>query len=250
MIGDILQQRVLLQHAGRDLQLAAMPPADRVGLWLERRTPQTQTDADGRRWLLLSYQLINAPRVPTTATLPPLVLLGTSGTGDIRLSVPAWPFSLGPLTPADGGWPALQPDRPVQALPTQAIERQLWAAAAVLAAVLLSWLGWWGWRQWREAQHLPFARAWDVLRRLDATDPAGWLALHQAINQSAGRVVHVASLGRWLDEAPQWRELRDSLAGFFAASNARFFGAADVSGSFPLRQLGRALRDAERRHQR
>lgn len=252
VLGDLLTQRVRLQHAGRELEPAALPPADRVGLWLERRVPRIEVDADGGRWLAIDYQLINAPRAPAAATLPALTLTTTAG---VALAVPAWPLSIGPLTPADAsGLPALQPDRPVAPRPTAALERQLRLALVALAAVLAAWLAWWGWRQWRETQHLPFARACARLRRLEADSPAAWLALHEAINQSAGRVVHAASLPRLFDEAPQWRPLRAELERFFAASNARFFGdaagtAAGASG-VALREIGRALRAVEKRHQR
>lgn len=249
VLGDVLTQRVRLQHAGRELEPAALPPADRVGLWLERRAPRIERDAEGARWLAIDYQLVNAPRAPAAITLPPLTLATT--TAGAALAVPAWPITIGPLTPADAsGLPALQPDRPVALRPTTALERKLRLALAALSAVLAAWLAWWAWRQWREAQTLPFARAAARLRRLDAADPAAWLALHEAINQSAGRVVHAASLPRLFDEAPQWQPLRAELERFFAASNARFFGDAALASDVSPRELGRALRAIEKRHQR
>lgn len=257
VIGDLLTQRVLLEQGGRALDVApaALPPADRTGLWFERRAPRVEVDAEGRRWLAIDYQLINAPRALTSTTLPALTLATSAG---VALAVPAWPLTIGPLTAgplsppdaaAPGGLPALQPDRPVEPRPTRAIERQLQAALAALGVVLVVWLAWWGWRQWRESRRLPFAHAWSRLRRLDAADPAAWLALHEAINQSAGRVVHAASLARLVDDAPQLRPLHGELARFFEASNGRFFGSAAAT-AFPLHELGRALRAAEKRHAR
>lgn len=248
VLGDVLTQRVRLQHAGRELEPAALPPADRIGLWLERRPPRVERDAEGARWLAIDYQLVNGPRAPTSIALPPLTLVTTAG---VALAVPAWPLTIGPLTPGDASaLPALQPDRPVALRPTAGLERQLRLAWAALGLVVAAWIAWWGWRQWREAQTLPFARACVLLRRLDTRDSAAWLALHEAINQSAGRVVHAASLPRLLDDAPQWRPLRAELERFFAASNARFFGDTVVASDLPLRELGRALRAIEKRHQR
>jgi mxaA protein len=244
VLGDVLTQRVRLAQ----LEPTALPAADRVGLWLERRAPRVETDADGVRWLHIDYQLINAPRTITSIKLPPLALATNAG---VTLNVPAWPLSIGPLTsPEASDLPALQPDRPVALRPTAALERQLRQALAALAAVLAAWLLWWGWRQWREAQSLPFARACARLRRLDGADPAAWLALHEALNQSAGRVVHAASLPRLLDEAPQWRPLQAELERFYAASNARFFGDTDGAPGVALRELGRALRAIEKRQAR
>ncbi|HKX93720.1 MAG TPA: calcium incorporation protein MxaA [Methylibium sp.] len=248
VLGDVLTQRVRLAQGGRTLEPAALPAADRVGLWLERRTPQVELDADGVRWLRIDYQLINAPRTLTSIALPALALPTTAG---VTLAVPAWPLSIGPLTSTEAtGLPALQPDRPVALRPTAGLERQLQHALIALALVLTAWLLWWGWRQWRETQTLPFARACARLRRLDAADPAAWLALHEAINHSAGRVVHAASLPRLLDDAPQWRPLKAELERFYAASNARFFGDAPGTPAFALRELAGALRAIEKRHQR
>ncbi len=249
VLGDVVTQRVRLAHAGRELEPAALPPADRVGLWLERRTPRVERDADGGRWLAIDYQLINSPRAPTSTALPPLTLATTAG---VALAVPAWPLSIGPLTPTDASeLPALQLDRPVAPRPTAVLQRQVQFALAALALVVGAWLAWWGWRQWRESRRLPFARACTRLRRLEPADPAAWLALHEAINQSAGRVVHAASLPRLFDEAPQWRPLQAEFERFFAASNARFFGDASAAAQgVPLRDFGRALRAIEKRHQR
>lgn len=250
VLGDVLTQRVLLQHAGRTLEPGALPPADRVGIWFERRAPRIDTDGDGQRWLVIDHQVINAPRVQTATTLPALVLATTAGT---RLAVPAWPVSIGPLTGPDAtplkGALALQPDRPVAPRATRPLERQLQASLIALAVVLCAWLAWWAWRQMIEAQRLPFARAERELRRLDVADPAAWLAVHQAINQTAGRVVHAESLPRLLVDAPHLGPLKAQLERFFQASNARFFDDAAGASAFPLRELGRALRAAEKRHQ-
>lgn len=245
VLGDVLVQRVLLEHAGRRLMPTALPPADRVGRWFERRTPRTEVDALGRDWLVIEHQLINAPRLITATALPALSL--KTGSGEV-VAVPAWPLSIGPLTLAES--PMLQGDRPVLPHDTRAVESRLWASLGALAAVLLAWAGWWAWRHWREAQHLPFAQAARQVRRLDAADPAAWQALHAAINRSAGRVVHAASLPEWLAQSPHLQPLRGQLEAFFAASNARFFGAAETAPTMALHPLARALRAAERRHQR
>ncbi len=251
VLGDVLTQRVLLEHGGRALTPATLPPADRVGRWFERRTPRIEADTDGRRWLVIDYQLINAPRTLTAIALPALALATTGGP---LLGVPAWPVSIAPLTgpeaiTAGSAWP-LQPDRPVESQPIRPIERQLQGALAGLTLVLVGWLGWFAWRQWREARSLPFAHALQQMRRLDAAEPAAWQALHQALNRSAGHVVHSASLGRLLEQAPHLQPLRNDLEAFFAASNARFFGAAPAAPAFLLLALARALHAAERRHQR
>ena len=138
---------------------------------------------------------------------------------------------------------------------TVGIERQLKTTLAALAAVLLTWSAWWAWRNQREARRLPFARAWQQLRRLDEASPEAWLALHHALNATAGRAVHGATLPRLLADAPQLQPLQSKLQEFFEQSSARFFAVKPAEGStasmpapFPLRELSRALREVERQH--
>lgn len=250
VIGDVLTQRVLLELAGRAVQPASLPAADRVGLFLERRALRIESDETGRRWLVIDYQVINAPRSLIATSLPALNI----GTTSAPLNVAAWPVSIGPLTPTatfgQGDLLPLRPDRGVEPLPTAGIERQLKASLGALAAVLLAWAAWWAWRNWREAQRLPFARAWHRMRRLDPDHAEAWLALHHALNATAGRVVHGASLSRLLAEAPHLAPMRAKLEAFFQRSAERFFvdaSARSPAAPFPLRELGLALREAERR---
>lgn len=256
VLGDVLRQRVLLAHEGRALVPAALPTADRVGLYFERRPVRLERDDQGRSWLVLEYQLVNAPTSLQALTLPPVAI----ETGAGRLQVPAWPVSVGPLTPDttfdQGGLQPLRPDRPVEPRATEALERGLVRALGVLAAVLLAWAAWWAGRNWRESCRLPFARAWRRLQRLEAdgghrTDGEdAWLVLHEALNAAAGRVVHGRSLPALLAESPQWQPLAPQLAAFFRHSEQRFFATA--AGLAPdtraVHALARALRDAERRH--
>jgi mxaA protein len=272
LIGDVLTQRVLLEHGGHALSLAALPVADRVGLWLERRAARVEPDVRGRDWLVLDYQVVNAPRALTSVPLPALELVMTSG---VTLAVPAWPLSIGPLTPGtvfgQGDLQPLRPDRPVAALATEGLQRQFVAAAAALGAVLIAWLGWWAWRNSREAERLPFARASGELRQLArmhrgqplAAVPEAWRVMHRALNASAGRVVHAGSLPRLLVEAPHLQPLAARLEVFYRQSAAHFFALASPANSAAgstvgapaasavpedLLALCRDLRQAEQRH--
>ncbi|MGY0196197.1 calcium incorporation protein MxaA [Leptothrix sp. BB-4] len=273
VLGDVLTQRILLDDAA----VPVAPPADRVGLWLERRAPRLEVDAEGRRWLALDHQVINAPRTLTETRLPALTLVIAPGR---RVAVPAWPIRIGPITPADtpvdtpadtrgsgaaDELAALRPDR-LAALPAAApLRRQLMGSAALLGAVLLAWAGWWAWREARDARQLPFAQAWRQIRRLRRSNPSrddapeAWRALHHALNASAGRAVQGSTLDRLLDAAPHLQPLRQPLTDFFRASDDRFFAAVDDPAAadhvpdsrppYPLLSLARALRDAERRQQ-
>lgn len=258
LLGDVLTQRVLLAHEGRPLEPTALPPAGRVGAWLERREPRVEADAEGRRWLRIDYQFVNAPPEPATVALPALRLPTSAG---LVLTAPEWPLSVSPLAPAGAasgagavsGVTALRPDRESVLPPRVPIERRLQATLVALAVVLGAWALWWATRSMAESHRLPFARAVRALRRLDGASPEAWQALHRAINLSAGRVVHAGSLERWLQAQPALRPLEAPLAAFFRRSAERFFDpavAAPDADARTVQELARALRRVERAEHR
>ncbi|MEM5371454.1 hypothetical protein V4C53_36265 [Paraburkholderia azotifigens] len=255
VLGDIVTQQVLLDSGTRHDELAAMPSTGRVNAWLERRPPSFRTDADGRRWLVLDYQVMNSPRALTVTTTPPLQLRLASGK---TLDVAQGPLSIGPLAPvaaADAQRLAgLQPDRLLAAESTAPLQRALIMWSALAFAVIVAWLGWWLWRNRRDARRLPFAKAWARFGREDDTtldaNPDAWRGLHRALDEAAGRVVLSGSVTDLAQKAPHLRELQPQLEQFFQRSSDRFFSDVPVASPFSLRDLYRALYRAEKRHHR
>ena len=231
-IGDVLVQRVRLARAGRSGggEEPVLPSGGRVDVWLERLPARIETAADGSRWLLLAYQVTNAPSALTQAELPALSLRTRAG---VVLRVPAWPISIGPLAPDaafdTGGLTAMQPDRGPAPLAVAPIERRIAIGLGGLAATLLAWLAWWVARNRRDAARLPFARAWRELRRQGMANDGGeysdaaWRIVHQALNETAGFVVQRSSLPRLLARAPWLQPLRPRLEQFYLRSDVRFF---------------------------
>ncbi len=248
VLGDVLVQRVLLARDGHSVEATALPVADRVNLYLDRRATRIERDELDRRWLVIEYQVVNAPRALTAVSVPALSVATAAG----PLQVAAWPISVGPLTPAatfdQGALQPLRPDRPVMPQPTEGLERQLTGTLAVLAGLLLAWGAWWAWRNSRESHRLPFARAWQQLRRTDPASAEAWRVLHHAINATAGRVVHGRTLPALLADAPHLQPLAPRLEAFYRHSEQRFFAAASgiAAADLSLRDLALALREAER----
>jgi mxaA protein len=256
LLGDILTQRILLAAGDSDL-VSVMPPAiGRTGTWLERRPARFETDAQGRRWMVIDYQVVNVAPALTMIALPALTL--TSASGTTTLQVAAWPLSIGPMTPADafnaGDLRLMRPDRQAPLLPTAPLRRQAGVALGLLLLTLLSWAGWWLWRNWHESARLPFARAWRQMRRLDGASvnksADAWLCLHRALNETAGHVVHAGSLPSLFARAPYLQPLRAQLEQFYQQSAERFFAPAPAVAPYPLWGLCRALYRAEQRQQR
>ncbi|NMM29185.1 MAG: calcium incorporation protein MxaA [Glaciimonas sp.] len=251
VLGDVLTQRILLDNGDRQFAPAALPAADRVGLWFERRTPRIDIDAEGRRWLVFDYQIINAPRALTAVSLPSLTLASKSG---VSLKVEAWPLSVGPLTPelvfAKGDLQTMRPDRPATEVPTVPILWQIKACLVGLALTLTAWLGWVLWRNWRDSLRRPFARTWQQLKRLESADSdsgaEAWISMHRALNDTAGGAVHAGSLHRLFAQAPQLKPLQSELEHFYLQSSDRFFARSPSTTTFPLMDLCRALRRIEK----
>ena len=251
VVGDLIEQRVLLQVGDHALDPVSLPREGRVGVWLDRRAPWMVSDSQGRRWLVVDYQLINAPQGLTTVTLPAWEL--ASRTGQV-LRIPQWPVSAGPLTArsviAQGGLQELRADRPAPAIPTGPIVSQieLWASAFVITLAL--WLGWAVWRNWRAAMNRPFARAAREMRDLGAETPEAWQALHRAFDRTAGRVVQTVTLPELFARAAHLEPLRPRIEAFFAQSTEYFFGSRLTSRSVSVHALCRELRQIERREER
>ncbi|MEA3182522.1 MAG: mxaA protein [Gammaproteobacteria bacterium] len=259
VLGDTLTQRILLGPAGSEFQPESLPPAERAGLWFARRSSKIEKAEDDRRWLVIDYQLVNAPQTLITVNLPAAALKSKAGT---ELVVPQWPISVAPLTPrsafATGGLQELRPDHPAPMLPTTMLRRQLEIWVIAFAVTVVIWFGWWVVRALRAAANQPFASALRVIRRTGDDDAAAWLALHRAFDRTAGRALQTTTLPVLFKRAPHFETQRAAVEQFYAQSNLRFFdvpptGGEMVNGSgttVSLRTLATTLRRIEKQHER
>lgn len=250
LVGDLLVQQVQLSVDGKPVELAELPGRDRYGVWIARRAVTVERHADGTRWLVMEYQIVNASKDVDVIALPKLKLRTT--TPDLFIDVPDWPISVGAITSAQisnkGALRALQPDRPAPVIDTDAIRHPLKLALTALAAVLLAWLAWWRWREWQASERLPFARARRELRHLAPDSEAAWRCLHQAFDATAGRVVQPATLALLFRSAPHLEAARDVIERFYAESAAHFFGGRDGASLSP-NALCTQLRAIEKQHE-
>jgi len=247
-LGDVLTQRVLLPSDGEVFEPAEAPRFERVGVWFERRAPRLESDAEGRRWLAVDYQIITSPPSPMTITVPAWTIPEKTGTRQVATD--EWTISVSPLTPpqpaASDGFQPLRPDQPAPTIPTGPLQRRmaLWASASALTLAI--WLGWTLWRNFRSAISQPFARAFRDLRHLDETSPDAWRALHRAFDRTGGLAAQPATLGQLFANAPQLLPMRPEIERFFAQSTELFFGKGLPAHPVSVRQLCHALRRIER----
>ena len=250
VVGDMLRQRVLLQAAGRALTPSALAPAARVGVWWDRRAARVERDPAGRDWMVVDWQLVNAPAARADVRLPAWRVPTREPPG--ALQVPALDVGVNALTtpaaPEAEGWtlrgdhgPAL-PDLP-------AMQRRLAFSTSAAALCALAWLAWRLWRDRRDAATRPFARAWHALDALDDGErdgPGAHALLHRAFDDAAGEVVRADTVHRLLARAPALAGERDTIERFLAQSSARFFGTPAPERPVGLHAWARTLRRIER----
>jgi mxaA protein len=261
-VGDLLTQRVLLQSAAGNLNPTVLPTPGRVSAWFERRKVGLEKDSSSRPWLVVQYQILNAPQKLTIVTLPAwtLAVQGPAGATTLPLKIPSSHVSVAPLSlpgsPTQVGTADLRPDRLAPTIPLAPIRRQIALSGGALALILASWLVWLLWRNRRAVATQPFASALREMRSLKDREPRAWQVLHRAFDRTAGRVIQTATLPELFERAPQLLPAREEIERFFARSSLLFFGApaqpatpgpgADVSP----RTLCEALRRIERRYER
>jgi mxaA protein len=247
VLGDTLTQRVYLAP---EFQLEALPPVERAGLWFARRSAVLKQGDDGRRWLIMDYQLVNAPQALMTVNLPVVTLKSKAGK---VLTVSMWPISVGPLTPqhafAKGGLQELRPDHPAPKVATLTLQRQLQLWLTAFAVTVAAWLAWWVIRSIRAAANQPFARALREVRQAGDDSPEAWLALHRALDRTAGRALQTSTLPALFKQAPHFAAERPAIEQFYNQSNLRFFGGTQNS-AVELRALAATLRRLEKQHER
>ena len=249
-LGDVLEQKIALSIDDTVHTLQSLPAEQRVGRWVTR---SAATISDDAQWLTIQYQLINAPPDVRVVALPALTLATET---QVDINVPAWPFSIAPLLPAvsdtNNLLPAIQADELASIPASESLWRNLLIMAIVLSALLAIWLAWWLWRNWREARALPFAHAHHAIRHVargnDAKNNEGWLIMHNAFNQSAGRSI-VSSTVIELSRNCSWlKPFESEINQFFALSSTRFFAPESQHEPFDIINFSKRLYQAEKRY--
>ena len=252
VIGDVFTQRILLRVEGARFEPATIANTERIGAWLERHALRIETMPDGRDWLAVDYQVINAPQELTSVTIPAWKLSSKSGNDTLRIA--EWSVGVSPLTQFQAftidGPGALRPDRLAPSIATKPIQRQIaiWSGASLL--IVLTWLGWFAWRNWRTSRAQPFGRAWREMRRMDGKSPQAWRALHRAFDRVAGQVTQTTTLAILFQKAPRLNPLQTRIETFFEQSSALFFGEGLPANPMSVHKLCAELRRIEKRHER
>jgi mxaA protein len=236
-----------------------------VSAWFERRKITRESDSSSRPWLVVQYQILNAPQKLATVTLPAwtLAVKQPGSASAFALKVPSSPVSVAPLSPPGSpnqvGTADVRPDRLAPSIPLRPIRRAVVLSGGALATTLAAWLAWLLWRNRRAAATQPFACALRELGALNDDEPRAWQILHRAFDRTAGRVIQTATLPELFERAPQLSPAREQIEQFFAQSSLLFFGGSTHRETRSLlsadavvipRTLCEQLRRIEKRYER
>jgi len=240
----------------------SLPGNERIGLWFERqllRLDESRVAKGTQYRLKIRYQIFNAPANPLEVFTPALELRIVNGGKQMPVFVREWGATIVPLTSGDTLRPVdylkLQP--PIRPPPRNSHTPGLLLAAGgagllfslTVTAYMFGRLP--GVRRTRG----PFAR---TLKRIKALPGAGTEAdayrqalryLHQAFNETAGRVVTGDELDRFFTEQPRHARLREPIEDLFSRTRLEFFEPGRLPADrdiAELLKLCRHCRDVER----
>lgn len=242
-VGDIVRSQIdLLVDDGFSVESASLPKPGPVAYWLDLRNVETQETREGgtkRIRLSLVYQSFYAALDARDMEVPGFTLtVGSDRAGGVtsaKAEVPPWSLIVSPLRqvqppPRENPIDYMRPDGRVTSLEAGPAWRwaAIFAALALLAALLLAWDRAWG--PFGARRGRPFAAVARTLRGLSrrSGEEGAYrdmlLALHRGLDATDGRRVLADDLPAFLDRHPAYRGEQTGLAQFFTASRLAFFG--------------------------
>ncbi len=264
-IGDVIRHRArLVLDQPYRLDEDALPRARRLSSWLELR--QVDVDVDSSRGSTvyefeLTYQIFNTAQTVSGISTPPVALTVLDGDSTFPIIIPAWGFTVSPITAPEevplGSLPVLRPSQSPPPVSLRAYQLRI----AGLSVALIAALGYLGYLNGSIAlirrTNGPFARALRQLKKLSRRETGqaiqyeAYRCLHAAFDETAGRVIFADNLESFLAGNPAFRPLRAPIEGFYGESRRLFFAVDptephECARFDSLLQLAGRCRDAER----
>jgi mxaA protein len=262
VIGDELEYRLRLDtDSSFRLDPDSLPAAGRLNTWLELRPPLVNEHITGKIKsydIVLTYQLINAPYQLETLFTPSHTLLLSNGSESLPVQVFEWGFTASPLISKRAAASTyildLQPEHFPPLMPVRTYVRNLALFGLVIISGLLFLLYAYGTIPFWRRTNGPFAYAYQRLQRLAIRDARegyrdALRIAHQALNQTAGRVVFMDGLDAFFNTHPNFVPCRAGIERLFSDSRIVFFESTGISSDHQINWLiglCRQCRDIER----
>lgn len=251
VLGDLLVQEVeILTPSGAQLDPRSVPSPGRVSQWMELRLREVDRFSGGVR-LRLTYQVFGAVNGAKRVAVPEFQLRFEAAAQTVRVAVPAQPFYLSPVLPAELAAEDRLPRSAMAPVPEAGTEYLLRAAVSLLvglaAALYLAW----------RHDRLPFlprspgplTRLKRRMRRLEALPayPQLLAELQSAFNQSARETLYADTLNVLFYKAPYLQPLESDIRGFFEHAREVFYASRVEPGSWPEGRIIGLCREASDR---
>ncbi|MCK0197953.1 nonribosomal peptide synthetase MxaA [Ancylobacter sp. 6x-1] len=254
LLGDAIRHEIeIALDPAYHIEPASLPRARALTYWLNLQNVRLEDlgirEGTRRYRLWLDYQTFYAPLEPKRLEIPALTLTASDGIRSTDAKVPAWSFVMTPLREvagsASGEALRLRSDIAPANVPTRRLVTATIGAAGVALLALAALAAQFGWGPFRRMRARPFAAALRAIRRagpeLDSSSTSSdspvyrdaLLALHRALDATAGRRVLAEDLPGFLDDHPDYRPAAPELETLFAASRRLFF-AADAGSAGTL----------------
>ncbi|MGH8549474.1 MAG: hypothetical protein ACRERU_12920 [Methylococcales bacterium] len=235
MLGDLIRHEISFSlNKPYRLEQGSLPRPGPLDQWLELREIEVETlEHENRTQYRIDvlYQIFPSIRESETRQIPGLPFRIFDGNQSLTFAAPPAPVTLSPLIPGhipDSGVATRPAIKPVS-IPLGAHSRIL----ATLCAALIPVLGYLAWRRGLlpvlRSRKLPFASARRELRRWRKAEPAApeyrnaLLAIHRALNATAGETIFANGLERFFHAHPTFAPMREKTAVFFRLSEQIFF---------------------------
>jgi len=252
VIGDVLTQRISWETELDLVPTINLNGERRIDAYLYLLSSTLEIVGTSSK-LELRYQIVNAPLQTVTTHLPAISLSAKSGG---EQSVEAWPFNVGPLISHENShnetaMQAPRANRFAASLLVKADQKHLLISAALLGAVVALWVAWMFYLHQTDKRILPFAKAYASMKNNSGKDPneesQSWIALHQAFNGTAGKVIVEHTIEELYNSAPWLEEYRKLIESFYSASTKRFFHLEETTRKFDVKGLCTTLYLMEKR---
>ena len=251
-VGDLVKARLeIIADSTLRLQTASLPRPGALDYRLDLRDIRLREGSAGdglTRWSIdITYQLFYVALDVRDLQIPPFSLRFTREGATETVQVPAWAIGVSPLREVlpqrrDDPTDYMRPDASVAAgdASTPAVRASVFLALAFGALALVARdRGWPPFHRRRARVFAAAARRIVALARRgdEPARRAAMLALHRAIDEAAGRRIFAEDLDAFVSRNAEFASARDSLARFFAASRALFFGVAVAGADLSLAEI-------------
>jgi len=230
LVGDQISHHYLIDvPANFSLSPASLPAKGDINYWLKIVSvsyKEISTNNNRKSYQLdMVFQTFYAPLDVRILSTPTVLISFYNGDNEIKLNVPAWPFSMSPLkeSSAAGGQSRtfMKPDIPALAIDTYTLKLKVYVLIAAVLIMSILWLILTG--RLLSSVRSPFQQAArdikSLRRKHDVTQVETAIHLvHQAFNSQANYAVFSHQIDQFITTYPEFSSNKQKIESFYELS--------------------------------